>query len=113
MADTYSSIVTNDGESTLLQNTVNAYIFKLARIEICSRANLDMTDAMTWKSMEAANVVYTISKQENINSMVRKVQLDSNTVQFRVSLDTSIGGISSSGMICGSIGLYLHHVCGI
>ena len=107
MADTYSSIVTNDGESTLLQNTVNAYIFKLARIEICSRANLDMTDAMTWKSMEAANVVYTISKQENINSMVRKVQLDSNTVQFRVSLDTSIGGISSSGMICGSIGLYL------
>lgn len=107
MADTYSSIVTNDGESTLLQNTVNAYIFKLARIEICSRANLDMTEAMTWKSMEAANVVYTISKQENINSMVRKVQLDANTVQFRVSLDTSIGGTSSSGMICGSIGLYL------
>lgn len=107
MSDVYSSIVTNDGEATLLQNTMNAYTFKLARIDICSRANLDMSDAMTWRSMDAANVVYSISKEESINAMVRKVQLDSTTVQFRVNLDTSIGGTSSAGMICGSIGLYL------
>lgn len=107
MSDTYSSIVTNVGESTLLQNTVNAYVFKLARIEIGSRANLDMSEAMTWNNMESANVVYSISKTENINSMVRKVQLDAETVQFRVTLDTSIGGTSSSGMICGCVGLYL------
>lgn len=107
MSDTYSSIVTNVGESTLLQNTVNAYVFKLTRIEIGSRANLDMSEVMTWNNMESANVVYSISKTENINSMVRKVQLDAETVQFRVTLDTSIGGTSSSGMICGCVGLYL------
>lgn len=107
MADTYSSIVTNVGESEVLKNTINGYSFKVSRIEIGSRANLDLVDAMTWKNMSAANVVYTISSEKQINEAVRRVQLDENTVQFRITLGTEVGGTMSNGLIFGSIGLYL------
>lgn len=107
MSDTYSSIITNKGESTVLQNTVNAYTFRITKIEVGSRANLDLNDAMTWENMASGNVVYTVTGEQQINDIVRKIQLDETTVQFRVNFGVDVGGDSSSGMVFGCIGLYL------
>lgn len=107
MADLYNSVITNVGNSALIQNSVNGSIFKIVKIEFCSRAALDLVNAMTWTNMASANVIYTISSQEVLNEHVRKIQIDSNTVQFRISLGPEVGGTLASGMSIGSLGIYI------
>lgn len=107
MADLYASVVTNAGNSALIQNNVNGYIFKVVKLEFCSRAGLDLTEAMTWNNMAAANVVYSVTNEEALRDLVRKIQIDADTVQFRIALGEAVGGTASAGMNIGSIGMYI------